>query len=246
MTNNQINQIIWEYKNNNEIIDENTKIKVNKFKNRLYSVLNIIIIIIILYIFIIPLSSEFKTKSETLDRIIKQEKNIELKQIWYKKNIELLNLIKLKNKDIINYINWNKKTIDNIIMTKKKLVRDYLLLNDLKSSNMEIDEKKLLRNINEYLLRNKNRKKIWTVKKIEIGEEEKIQNSLYFLPVKINAKFNNKDYLLEFINNVEKNIPVNFNDRILIKIWQISYDVTKYNETQDVTILLSVYYFNII
>ena len=113
---------------------------------------------------------------------------------------------------------------------------------------MIVNEKLILANINEYLIRNIQnwdftKNKNWVIDRISIWDPAKYDSNLYSVPVRLNISFENKDYLLSFISNVERKILVNQDYRILYKIDQVSYDVVDYNDKQNVDIVLIAYYY---
>ncbi|MBO4516472.1 hypothetical protein J5751_03450 [bacterium] len=64
------------------------------------------------------------------------------------------------------------------------------------------------------------------------------------MPVQVDITFEDKSYLLSFINNVEKYVPDEENIRILYKIDKISYDIINSDEPQDTSIYMNLYYYD--
>jgi hypothetical protein len=62
------------------------------------------------------------------------------------------------------------------------------------------------------------------------------------VPIRINITFDDKDSLLSFINNVEKNVLDDETYRILYKLNEVVYDVVNHNDEQKVDILMNAYF----
>jgi hypothetical protein len=124
-----------------------------------------------------------------------------------------------------------------------------LQLGDLNAPKMQVDEKKILRNLDQFLTKNdpseasslKNGK----VEAIKIGDPKPAdeKSGFYQLPIELKMTFENKDDLVSFVDNIEQYIIPSENDRILYHIDQVSYDMMAYDEEQTIEIKLSAYYF---
>ena len=82
-----------------------------------------------------------------------------------------------------------------------------------------------------------------TINKIVIWEKQKFNDTLYYLPIELSINFDNKDGLLSFINNVEIKVPEEKDLRLLYKISKITYDVVNYDQNQESTIFMNLYYY---
>lgn len=126
----------------------------------------------------------------------------------------------------------------------------YLQMGGLTSQKMGIDEQKILKNLDQYLIKNDPADRVSTangvIESIEIWEPKLMKEDLKFyeLPITVKITFSDKDDLISFVDNIEKFIIPNENDRILYKIEEVAYDMMAYNEAQSTEILLSAYYFN--
>lgn len=124
---------------------------------------------------------------------------------------------------------------------------------------MVIDEKKILANLNEFLLRKNDEGEYnGTIEAVHIGEEEiaiptkKIdkkgkrlkhaEDQIYFSPLDLKIAFDNKDDLLSFVDNIEKKILDQQEYRILYQIENIKYDILKSQEQQSVDIAMYMFY----
>jgi hypothetical protein len=67
---------------------------------------------------------------------------------------------------------------------------------------------------------------------------------LYTVPVQVNITFEDKKYLLSFINNVEQYIPEDEDIRVLYKIDKISYDIINSDQPQNTSIYMNLYYYD--
>jgi len=56
--------------------------------------------------------------------------------------------------------------------------------------------------------------------------------------------FNDKDGLMSFIDNVEKKIPNQQDLRILYKIDKINYDIVNYDQPQDSSVFMYLYFYD--
>lgn len=139
----------------------------------------------------------------------------------------------------------------------------FLQLQSLYSEKMSVDEKKVLRNLNEYLIKQDisgmSRDKVWEILKISIGETQewgmiKVKDAwsdnireipaFFNVPVEVTIEFNTIDDLVEFLYNVEKKIIDESNDRILYKIQSVSYDIVSNDEPQITDIAMIAYYYH--
>lgn len=114
---------------------------------------------------------------------------------------------------------------------------------------MGIDEKKILKNLDQYLIRRKPSSlpstKNGDIQSIFIEDEEVLDSSIgfYKLPIAVSIIFNGKDDLVSFVDNIEKYIIVQKDDRILYKISEVVYDMMAYDQRQEAKLLLEAYYF---
>ena len=114
---------------------------------------------------------------------------------------------------------------------------------------MPVDEKKILTNINEYLTKKtstsptvKTSSRNGFLNSITIGDPVDEWWVLSSVPIRINITFINKDSLLSFIDNVEKNVLDDPEYRILYKLDEVSYDIVNYSDKQQVDILMNAYF----
>lgn len=127
----------------------------------------------------------------------------------------------------------------------------YLQTNSLYNPKMPVDEKKVLRNLNEYLIKQdiewNSRTRVWDILKISIWDPESIENSgehFFEVPVDVSIKFTTIWDLTGFLYNVEKKMIDNSDDRILYKIQSVSYDIVSNDEPQITDIQMLAYYYH--
>ncbi len=134
--------------------------------------------------------------------------------------------------------------IDSSLRTNFSFARSYIQLNNLTDPKMFINEKILLANINDYLLKDAETKtKNGLINKISIWEPTQFYGNLYYVPLKLNITFDTKDALLSFIDNVEKKVLADPEYRVLYKIDKVNYDIANYVTQQQVDIDLNAYYY---
>ena len=127
----------------------------------------------------------------------------------------------------------------------------YLQLHSLYNKKMPVDEKRVLKNLNEYLVKQDiswgDRRKVWDILRIEIGDPEEVKawdNHFFKVTVDVQIEFENIDDLIGFLYNVEKKLIDKGEDRILYKIQTVSYDIVTNDEPQVTDISMMAYYYH--
>ena len=85
--------------------------------------------------------------------------------------------------------------------------------------------------------------KNWEINKISIWDPNEFKDNLYYVTIFLNITFEDKDWLLSFINNIEREINPEKELRILYKIDEISYDINSYDQEQNADIYLKAFYY---
>jgi hypothetical protein len=97
--------------------------------------------------------------------------------------------------------------LPNAITTNLDAVRAYLQLGNLQRSKMEVDESKILKNINEFITQKNildtQRDYNGIVSSITIDNPEDLENNIMKVPVELTITFNSKQDLLTFLSNIE-------------------------------------------
>ena len=127
----------------------------------------------------------------------------------------------------------------------------YLQLHSLYNKKMPVDEKKVLKNLNEYLIKQdiegKSKAKVWDILKISIWDPEAVKKwdeHFFEVPIDVTIEFTTIWDLTGFLYNVEKKLIDEWEDRILYKIQSISYDVVSRDEPQTTDISMLAYYYH--
>ena len=189
--------------------------------------------------------NKYQDTRESLVNIETKTSIFDARERKYKQDKWFITNIDNQEEKIISYLNTNKwfDTLDTDIQEHINVVRNYLQITSINSNKMRVDEKIILANINEYLLRSEEKTRNWQINKIDIWDSELFSSEwIVQLPIAINVTFEDKNWLLSFINNIEKKVLPDPNFRLLYKINEISYDIVNYREEQEVDIYLTVYF----
>jgi hypothetical protein len=117
---------------------------------------------------------------------------------------------------------------------------------------MKIDESKILKNINEFLLQsdplNQAIQYNWKLRDLRIGEGERVQWLLYKLPLTMDVSFATKDDVFSFLSNIEQRVHFSpdawFDANLVYHLKSFNYDILNYTRSQDVQVELIAYYYN--
>ena len=127
----------------------------------------------------------------------------------------------------------------------------YLQLHSLYNKKMPVDEKRVLKNLNEYLIKQDiswwDKNKVWDILRIEIGDPEPVKQwdeHFYQVSVDVEIEFETVEDLIGFLYNIEKKLINNSEDRILYKIQTVSYDIVTNDEPQVTDISMIAYYYH--
>ncbi len=127
----------------------------------------------------------------------------------------------------------------------------YLQTSSLWNEKMPVDEKRVLKNLNEYLIKQdiswNDRKRVWDILKINIGDPEPVEwwgDHFFKVTVDVEIQFSTVNDLTDFLHNVEKKLIDNSEDRILYKIQTVSYDIVTNDEPQVTDISMIAYYYH--
>ncbi len=145
---------------------------------------------------------------------------------------------------------WKEWTDDDVNYNYS-VPLSYLQTNSLYNEKMPVDEKRVLKNLNEYLIKQDiswgDRKKVWDILKINIWDPESVEgwsDHFFRVSVDVEIKFDTVGDLTWFLYNVEKKMIDNREDRILYKIQTVSYDVVSNDEPQITDISMIAYYYH--
>lgn len=309
-----------------------TTARVVSVRYKVYVVLVALCIFIVRQYLLMPLFDNIQFKKTELNNLEVQMQEMDAKKAQYDQNRALVDQIAELDSQITSCVNEKEwcKELPETLQDNFGIARSYILLWDMYDEKMEINEKKIIENIDSFLLTNfwdvddsdfesmlsktqdeseaeswndtedndsqdesdskgikNNTKKsnsesseseddemwelenedsdsesdsevdsdkatlenfsLWekngTINKIVIGDTEQFNDTLYYVPIELSITFDNKDWLLSFINNVEQRVPELQDLRLLYKISKITYDVVDYDQPQETTINMNLYYY---
>ncbi len=226
-----------------------TASRVVQVRYRFYAVWVLLVILLVLFRFVLPGIDKYNAEKSNLDNINRQMESIQAREDQYKQNIWFLEDVQRQSEQIISCVDkWDScQEITKEIQDHFGVARSYLLTYNMDGNKMEVDERKIIENIDMFLLKREpfaNNSSInGTLTKILIWDKV-LEGWLYAVPIQLDITFDDKDSLLSFINNVEKYIPESENMRILYKIDKITYDIVNSDESQDTTIYMYLYYYD--
>ncbi|MFA5748195.1 MAG: hypothetical protein WC872_03745 [Candidatus Absconditabacterales bacterium] len=241
-SNTDINSVLSE--ENQDLI---SKKRVLNTRNKIYTIGLLLLIILLIMNFLLPSWDKYQVKKNDLNNLKLQVMSFETKRKQMESDKQLIQDINKQENKIISCLN-NKIGCEDIlpsIKTNFGIARSYISLNNFSGGKMAIDEKKLLANINEYLLKScgNNSDKNGSINKISFLDSINYLGKLNYVPIRLNITFEDKNGLSCFINNAEKNILVDQSYRILYKIDEIAYDIVNYETQQNVDINMFAYYY---
>jgi len=223
-----------------------TTSRVVSIRYRIYFIVLLLVIVIFGNNILLPAWDDYQnTKTEVSD-INLQISTFETKKLQAESDKKLIDKIAAQQSNIISCLNTraNCSAIDPALRNNFSFARSYIQLNNLTDPKMAVNEKILLANINEYLLRDPVTKaKNGLVNKIAIGEPKQFFWNLFYVPLQLNITFDTKDVLLSFIDNVEKRVLSDSDYRVLYKIDKVNYDIANYTTQQQVDISMNAYYY---
>ena len=193
---------------------------------------------------------ETRAKRQSLDTIDTTISDTISRQEQYKQEQNLFKEITNNKNILITCINKQSSCdqLPNTITTNLDAVRAYLQLGNLQRSKMEVDESKILKNINEFITQKNildtKRDYNGIVSSITIDNPENLENNIMKVPVELTITFNSKQDLLTFLSNIENYVFAEWDDlssSVLFRIEELKYDIVNYKESQDVQVSLSAY-----
>ena len=193
---------------------------------------------------------ETRAKRQSLDTIDTTISDTISRQEQYKQEQNLFKEITNNKNILITCINKQSSCdqLPNTITTNLDAVRAYLQLGNLQRSKMDVDESKILKNINEFITQKNildtKRDYNGIVSSITIDNPESLENNIMKVPVELTITFNSRQDLLTFLSNIENYVFAEWDDlssSVLFRIEELKYDIVNYKESQDVQVSLSAY-----
>ena len=240
-----------------------SRIRVVTAKYKVYIVLLLIFICVLLFDYIPDVRNSYEAKQSTYNQV-------NAKLAWIRADIR-------NAEDDMAYlsdITSNEQNLKTCLNEKKKEVclrlpdswatwewtgkeydfsvpLSYLQLHSLYNKKMPVDEKKVLKNLNEYLIKQDiawgSKTKVGDILKISIGDPRAVKNGdthFFQVPVNITVEFTTIGDLTGFLYNVEKKMVDKWEDRILYKIQSVSYDIIASDQPQVTDISMLAYYYH--
>ena len=251
-----------------------SKIRVVTAKYKVLTVLFLIFVCIFIFNLIPDAQSKYSNSKTSYNNETQRLKEIKSEIDDAKDDIKLLTWIIYNEQNLAECLNKRNSRICSELPNEWKtwtwedsqydltIPLSYLQLHSLYNKKMPVDEKKVLKNLNEYLIKEDIewtwRAVVWNILKIDIGDPEAIWfvkkdpnewgepiPNFFEVPVDVEIEFTEVDDLVWFLYNVEKKLidKEKWNDRILYKIQTVSYDIIAKDEPQVTDISMLAYYY---
>lgn len=222
-----------------------TTSRVVSIRYRVYFLVFLLLLVLFGNYILFPARDAFQNTTAHLQTINLEVDGFQTKKLQLDADKALITKMESQTDTIISCLNERVgcQDIDQSIKNNFSFARSYIQLNNLSDPKMVINEKILLANINDYLLRDANGARNGSVNTIAIGESKQFTGNLRYVPLKLTITFNDKDALLLFIDNVEKKVYPDPVYRVLYKIDNVSYDIANYTTEQNADVDLNAYYY---
>lgn len=237
-----------------------SKIRVVTAKYKVYIVLVLIFICILLFEYIPDIKKSYNWKKDSYQQVQTQLKSVEDEIKKAENNKQYLTEIENNEESLKTCLNernrdvclslpeswmvweWNERQYDFSVPLS------YLQVHSLYNNKMPVDEKKVLKNLNEYLIKQDilwgTKSRVWDILKISIWDPTPIKDDHFFsVPVNVTIEFKTIWDLTWFLYNVEKKMVDDWENRILYKIQSVSYDIIANDEPQVTDISMLAYYY---
>jgi len=223
--------------------------RIVQVRYRFYAVWIALIVLLLVFWFLLPSWDAYKAKKSQIQSAKSTLQSLEARENQYKQSIWFLETVQKEDANIVSCVNkWEKcEDLPEEIQNKSWLAKSFLLTNGMNETKMDVDERKIIESIDSFLVKLEpflnNSSVNGEISRISIWDK-KLDWWLYTVPVQVQITFEDKSYLLSFINNVEKYVPEEESIRILYKIDKISYDIINSDEPQDTSIYMNLYYYD--
>lgn len=237
-----------------------SRIRVVTAKYKVYIVLLAIFIFALLISYIPNTKDDYKSHMDSYDQVKTQLTNVKRDIENAKADTNYLFDIVSNEKNLKECLNsdrgcsslpewwlstWNDFKLSSLVPLS------YLQMHSLYNKKMPVDEKAVLKNLNEYLIKQdisgNDRWRVGEILRIEIWDPEYVNwwdEHFLQVPVDVEIEFTTVDDLIGFLYNVEKRLIDNTEDRILYKIQAVSYDVVSKDEPQVTDVSMIAYYYH--
>ena len=255
---NQPSSLIWPNVSSNnvawlstDLIAQQTSFvqKQNKIAEIKYKIYAFIVILIAFWLWWI-LSDKINEIDQLKSSISTVQNDIDLLDIKItndQNNKKIIWLAKEQYDQIVNCINkricqW--ASVNKEISSNLNNLRTFYLTNKLEANKISLDQKLVLKAIDDYLLK-KDWSSIWQIQSVTYGDQVIVSKEkwIYKLPINVQVEFFNKDQFVDFILNTEKYLDPILKYRVLFRIVSMNYNIANYESLQKVTMLMEVYYY---
>ncbi|MDR0860324.1 MAG: hypothetical protein LBO09_05110 [Candidatus Peribacteria bacterium] len=230
-----------------------------------YKVFSAILLVVGVCIFMSrgpDIKSKYDATNTVYDSTKQEVANKKIKKAGYEQDKKNLEKIEANQTTIETCLNLEDTTACTSLPDewnveyKGKIIKDfsiplsYLQLHSLFTEKMPVDEQKVLRNLNEYLIRDGVAQGIpvknGDIKSINISDPTPVEGSavLFEVPLSLSIEFDRVEDLISFVHNVEKKLISVPNDRILYKIQEVGYDIISSDKAQTTAISMIAYYYH--
>lgn len=223
--------------------------RIVQVRYRFYAVWVALVILLLVFWFLLPGRDTYNAKKSEIQSARVTLESLEAREKQYQQSIWFLETVQKESSSIVNCVNiWeNCDALPKEIQDRQKLARAFLLTNTMNETKMDVDERKIIESIDSYLVKLEpfanNSSVNGEIYNISIWDKKE-EWWLYVVPIQLEISFEDKSYLLSFINNIEKYVPEEEEIRIMYKIDKISYDIINSDEPQDASIYLNLYYYD--
>ena len=236
-----------------------SRIRVVTAKYKVYIVILLIFICLLLLVKIPEVNDSLKNTESAYSQVNSQLDTIERDIRIAEDNVKYLcdneNWVVKNEKALVNCLNnknWCSKLPESWQTWDALSVPvSYIQLHSLYNKKMPVDEKRVLKNLNEYLIKQDivswGKDKVWDILSINIWDPEQVRpwdDHFMRVTVDVEIEFQKIWDLTGFLHNVEKKLIENSEDRILYKIQTVWYDVVSNDEPQVTHISMMAYYYH--
>lgn len=239
-----------------------SRIRVITAKYKVYLVLLLIFICALLLEYLPDIKDKYNATQSSYNQVQSQLNSVNAQIEEAKIEEQYLHEI-IENEDVLkNCLNgqddeqcaalpetW-KQTTEEWVEYNYSVPLSYLQTHSLYSVKMPVDEKKVLKNLNEYLIKEDiswtSKTRVWDILRINIWDPNPVNGGdqhFFVVPVSVSIEFTEIEDLIWFLYNVEKKLVNTWDDRILYKIQTVSYDVISRDEPQITEIGMLAYYY---
>ena len=244
---NKVDSLQWVSASDDEKFSSASRIV--QVRYRFYAVWTFLVVLLLVFWFLLPGWDTYQSKKSEIDSARRTLDALEVRENKYNESIGFLETVQKEDANIVSCINmWeNCEALPVEIQNQSWLARSFLLTNGMNKTKMDVDERTIIESIDSFLVKLEPFVNSFSVNgditRISIWDKTN-DWWLYTVPVQVDITFEDKSYLLAFINNVEKYVPEEDNIRILYKIDKISYDIINSDQPQDTSIYMNLYYYD--